>query len=917
MDPYQDPALVLVVDDDSMLHYLAREALALAGFRVQEATDGAIALERIAEERPDIILLDVHLPRMDGFTLCTTLREMPTGVHIPVIMMTASSDMASIHRAYEVGATDFITKPIHWTILTQRLRYTLRASQALERARLSEAKLARAQRVAGLGHWDLDLQTDTASLSEEAYRLLGLSAHGIQTAEEAFWKVVHPDDRDEVKQRRHDAIHARLPYGLDYRLVLPSDVERAVHEQVDILYDNMGQPERILGTIQDITERKRAEAALQAGKEAAEQAMQVKSTFMANVSHEIRTPINGLLGDLQLLGGLTYPDSQEWREYVDKALNSAECLVTIVEHLLEFSSLENSSPPPSALDFEFRTTLDDVLAPLREQAQRKRLAFTCLVQAGVPTWVVGDPGRLRQVLTHIVDNAIKFTDAGEVELRVRLLAGTAREAIIRFDIKDTGIGIPLAAQEGLFQAFFQVDGSATRKYGGTGLGLAIAHGLVERLGGKIGVESEPGAGSTFWFTGCFSTCPAPPQSLATHALAIEGKQVLCVDDSVVSSSMFQAQMEAWGMSVRVVGDGTQALSALETAAHEARPYDLALLAHHPPELDGMALAHRIRSDTALASTRLVLLSSVGQRGHGEAAKRGGLSAYLVQPVQPSQLYTCLGLVLSPFADPTTLVTRHRVTEARAHLATRVLVASEGERQKTAVRLLHALGYRADVVSDHRALMEALRHRLYAYLLLDNTVEIDAVTATTCIRASELETSQPMPIIAIGTEQQAGDATRWREAGIDAVVQPPLQVEAIFSVLKRLQPSLSGGMSPDHLRQSEVGAAEVSSMRNELQTEYGPELATELFQLFLTETPDVISTLRHACDQRDVLPWQQALLRLQSSCHSLGAKSLEQLCLGGALATEPQDLDGAAALVEQLELAFWKLQCQLEDELTIS
>ncbi len=350
---------------------------------------------------------------------------------------------------------------------------------------------------------------------------------------------------------------------------------------------------------------------------------------------------------------------------------------------------------------------------------------------------------------------------------------------------------------------------------------------------------------------------------------------------------------------------------------EAHPYDLALLVHRPPELDGMSLARRIRRDPTLSSTRLVLLSGVGQRGHGEAAQRLGLSAYLVQPVQPSQLYACLGIVMSPFADPTVLVTRHRVTEARAHLVTRVLVASEGVRQKAVVRILQTLGYRVDVVSDHVALVEALTHRLYAYLLLGDASEIDVMAAAARVRTSEPKTGQPMPIIAMGTGQQTEDAARWREAGIDAVVQPPLQVETLLSVLKQFQSASPGSPESDHMRSSESGSAGAGSMREALQAEYGPELATELCQLFLTETPDVISTLRHAWVNRDVLAWQQGLLRLQSSCHSLGAKSLERLCLGGAQMTEPQGMSGGEALIEQLEVAFWKLQRQLEEEFAIS
>ncbi len=913
-DSHQATALVLVVDDDMMLRYLAREALELDGLRVQEAADGAAALEQIDQERPAIILLDVHMPVMDGFTLCEKLREQATGAPIPVMMMTAATDMAAIERAYEVGATDFVTKPINWTILTQRLRYTLRASHALERARLSEAKLASAQRVAGLGHWELDLQTNTASWSEEAYRLLGLTVDGAGAAAEAFWKVVHPDDREAVKERRHDAIHARMAYRLDYRLTLPDSVERVVHEQAEILYDANGQPERILGTIQDITERKRAEAALLAGKQAAEQAIRVKSTFMSNVSHEIRTPINGVLGYLQLLQEVDL--AKEPRDYVDKAHGAAAHLLTIVDQLLDFSSIKNPDVPIELLDFELRTALDDVLSPLKVQAEHKGLALTCLVQAGVPTWVAGDPGRLRQILTHIVDNAIKFTDVGEVIVRLRLVEHTAQEATIRFEVQDTGIGIPPDAQAGLFQPFFQVDGSATRKYSGTGLGLTIAHGLVERLGGEMGMESEPGVGSTFWFTICLSTCPVPPQSLAADASIIEGKRILCVGDHLASRSSLQAQLKAWGMIVDMADDGPQAIATLRQAATTAQPYDLALLNHRPPDLDGMDLASRIREDMALCSTRLVLLSGFGQRGHGEAAQRVGLSAYLVQPVQPTQLYACLDMVLSPFNDPSTLVTRHRATEARAHLMTWILVAAAGKRQKATVQILQALGCRVDVVDDSSELREALAHRHYAYLILDPDLSaVDAVATAQSIRASTWRMGQHLPIIAIDSSHRPEDSTWWREAGIDAVVQTPLQVEAVLGVLKGIQPARPSSLPTDQSSPSESDISDNGLCFNALQIEYGPELAMELCHLFLSETPDVIAAMRHAWSQGDGLTWQQALLRLQSSCHNLGARSLEQLCRSGAHITEPQASGDSESLVEQLESEFQRLQLLLESELS--
>ncbi len=271
------------------------------------------------------------------------------------------------------------------------------------------------------------------------------------------------------------------------------------------------------------------------------------------------------------------------------------------------------------------------------------------------------------------------------------------------------------------------------------------------------------------------------------------------------------------------------------------------------------------------------------------------------------------MVLSPFADPSTLVTRHRVTEARAHLVTWILVAAEGKRQKATVQVLQALGCRVDVVADSEALREALMHRLYAYLVLDlDSPAIDAAAAARDIRASGA--GQHLPIIAIDSSQRPDDSTRQLDAGIDAVVQTPLQVEAVLGVIKGLQPARPGGMPADYLPPSEPGTVDSGSLLSTLQVEYGPELATELCHLFLAETPDVIATMRHAWSQGDGLAWQQALLRLQSSCHSLGVRSLERLCLGGPQTTEPQKAGGGDSLVEQLEAEFRRLQQLLEGEL---
>jgi len=280
---------------------------------------------------------------------------------------------------------------------------------------------------------------------------LGLSQHGGDKTLEAFWDVVHAEDREEVKRRRQAVIADHRPYQIDYRVRLPNGTERTMNEQTDILYDEHGQAERILGTIQDITERKQAEVTLRRGIEAAEQAMRVKNTLIANMSHEIRTPINGILGHLQLLDEL--PQSEEAQNYIDQALQSTTQLLTLVNQLLDFSNVEGTDSRFKSLEFELRTALADILAPRSAEALRKELALTCLVHADVPTWVTGDPSGLRQILTHIVGNAIKFTEAGEIDIRVQLLQYAAPDVVLRFDIQDTGIGIAPEARAGLFQPF--------------------------------------------------------------------------------------------------------------------------------------------------------------------------------------------------------------------------------------------------------------------------------------------------------------------------------------------------------------------------------------------------------------------------------------------------------------------------------
>ena len=554
------------------------------------------------------------------------------------------------------------------------------------------------------------------------------------------------------------------------------------------LYDKNGRVTGVAGIGRDITHLKKTQEEMQKATEAAEAASRAKSEFLANMSHEIRTPLNGVMGmtDLALDTELT----AEQREYLETVKMSGDSLLSVINDILDFSKIEAGKIDLETIDFNLRESLETTLKTLALRADEKGLELLCEVAPEVPEIVCGDSSRLRQIVVNLVGNAIKFTDVGEVAIKVQLEFREGSECVCQFTVADSGIGIPEDKRESIFDPFSQADTSTTRKYGGTGLGLTISTRLVRMMGGKIWVESEMGSGSQFHFTVRLGVADAKEIRLGTIAPPeiLRDVKVLVVDDNRTNCRILEGMLARWQMKPTSVNGGAGALAQLSAAREEGEPYNLILTDMHMPDMDGFALVEQIRERPELATATIMMLTSAGHRGDAARCQELGVSAYLLKPIRQSELREAVARVLGAreHDGAIPLITRFSLRDARepdAYLS--VLLAEDNlVNQRLVVRLLEKRGHRVVVAGTGLEALQALEKESFDLVLMDVQMpEMDGLEATAAIREKEKSNGRHQPVVALTAHAMKGDREKCMAGGMDGYLSKPIRPQELDQLLE--------------------------------------------------------------------------------------------------------------------------------------